>query len=241
MAEATPTRGAMKPTHAAEWTRNRSKDGAEALPVVDSPSISADWPPEDEASKGRRHRLARPSPEKMPRRMRTPFRPSSRWPGFVRLPAFPRIPYPAGRRWPATGLRAMGALVLALFVWRVDVVRLLPQTALFYKSAGLEVNLRGLDVRDIKITNETVDGKPVLVIEGKIIGETASRSNCRGCAFPSRTPRGAESMPGMRCWNRRCWKPGEQAFFQVRLASPPPEAAILMYASSTSGSAGGRV
>ena len=27
----------------------------------------------------------------------------------------------------------MGALVLALMIWRVDVVRLLPQTATFYK------------------------------------------------------------------------------------------------------------
>jgi len=37
---------------------------------------------------------------------------------------------------------------------------------------GLEVNLRGLAFKDIKITNETVDGKPVLVIEGMIVGQT---------------------------------------------------------------------
>ena len=57
-------------------------------------------------------------------------------------------------------------------IWRVDVVRLLPQTAAFYKMVGLEVNLRGLAFKDIKITTETVDGKPVLVIEGVIVGET---------------------------------------------------------------------
>jgi hypothetical protein len=38
----------------------------------------------------------------------------------------------------------MGALILALMIWRADVVRLLPQTATFYKMVGLEVNLRGL-------------------------------------------------------------------------------------------------
>ena len=38
----------------------------------------------------------------------------------------------------------MGALVLALVIWRADVVRLLPQTAALYKIVGLEVNLRGL-------------------------------------------------------------------------------------------------
>ncbi len=32
----------------------------------------------------------------------------------------------------------------------------------------------------------------------------ASRSNCRGCAFPFATPRAPKSMPGTRCWNSRC-------------------------------------
>src|ERR1700742_2360412 len=66
---------------------------------------------------------------------------------------------------------AMGALVVALFVWRADVVRLLPQTASFYHLVGLDVNLRGLLFKDIKVTTETVEGKQVLVIEGVIVGE----------------------------------------------------------------------
>ena len=41
----------------------------------------------------------------------------------------------------------MGALVLALMIWRVEVVRLLPQTATFYKMVGFDVNLRGLASR----------------------------------------------------------------------------------------------
>ena len=98
----------------------------------------------------------------------------------------------------------MGALVLALLIWRVDVVRLLPQTAAFYRMVGLEVNLRGLMFKDVKITTETVDGKPVLVIEGVITGEAASRSNCRGCAFPFATRRARKSTPGMRCWSSPC-------------------------------------
>ena len=46
----------------------------------------------------------------------------------------------------------MGALVLAMLFWRGDVVRLLPQTAAFYKLVGLDVNLRGLSFKDLKIT-----------------------------------------------------------------------------------------
>ncbi len=49
-----------------------------------------------------------------------------------------------------TGCAAMGALVLALLIWRVDVVRLLPQTAGFYKMVGLDVNLRGLTFKDVQ-------------------------------------------------------------------------------------------
>src|SRR6202043_4223882 len=92
---------------------------------------------------------------------------------FRKLPG-PRAP---PRAWgkplvsPAIACAAMGALVLALVIWRVDVVRLLPQTAAFYKMVGLEVNLRGLLFKDVKVSSETVEGKPVLVIEGVIVGE----------------------------------------------------------------------
>ena len=83
----------------------------------------------------------------------------------------------------------MGALVLALVIWRVDVVRLLPQTATFYKMVGLEVNLRGLLFKDVKVTTETVEGKPVLVIEGVIVGETRKAGRTAAAAvFGSRRP-----------------------------------------------------
>ena len=65
--------------------------------------------------------------------------------------------------WAAAGGVAIGAavaLVLALFIWRVDVVRLLPQTAMFYRMVGFDVNLRGLLFKDVKVTTETVDGIP---------------------------------------------------------------------------------
>ena len=90
---------------------------------------------------------------------------------LFRLPSLPRIPFMPSFGLP-TACAAMGALILALMIWRADVVRLLPQTATFYKMVGLEVNLRGLAFKDIKVTNETVDGKPVLVIEGMIVGES---------------------------------------------------------------------
>ena len=68
-------------------------------------------------------------------------------------------------------------------IWRADVVRLLPQTAAFYKLVGLDVNLRGLLFKDVKITNENVEGKPVLVIEGVIIGQSQEAGGAAAAAF----------------------------------------------------------
>ena len=82
-----------------------------------------------------------------------------------------------------TACAAMGALVLALMIWRVEVVRLLPQTATFYKMVGFDVNLRGLAFKDVKITTETVEGKPVLVIEGVIVGESTPAGRIAAAAF----------------------------------------------------------
>ena len=97
----------------------------------------------------------------------------------------------------------MGALVLAMLFWRTDVVRLLPQTAAFYKLVGLDVNLRGLSFKDLKITNETVEGKPVLVIEGMIVGEARKAVELPRLRFSvSATRKARKSTPGTRCWSR---------------------------------------
>ena len=118
---------------------------------------------------------------------------------------------------------AMGALVVALMFWRTDVVRLLPQTATFYKMVGLDVNLRGLAFKDIKITNETVDGKPVLVIEGVIVGETRKPVELPRLRFSVRDEQGAEIYAWNAVLEQPVLKPGERAYFKSRLASPPPE------------------
>ena len=142
--------------------------------------------------------------------------------GLFRLPTLPRIPF-----MPVVGLptacAAMGALVLALMIWRADIVRLLPQTATFYRMVGLDVNLRGLAFKDIKITNETVDGKPVLVIEGVIVGETKKPVELPRLRFSVRDAQGAEIYAWNAVLEQPVLKPGERAYFKSRLASPPPE------------------
>jgi predicted Zn finger-like uncharacterized protein len=205
-----------------EWEAMAREEEGQDAPVVDSPSISAGWPAEGEGSQ--------PGGD-------------SDWPSVARqdaedhqeipitthrqrlarlLPSLPRIPFMPSVGLP-TACAAMGALILALMIWRADVVRLLPQTATFYKMVGLEVNLRGLAFKDIKVSNETVDGKPVLVIEGTIIGETKTPVELPRLRFSVRDAQGTEIYAWNAVLEQPVLKPGERAYFKSRLASPPPE------------------
>jgi predicted Zn finger-like uncharacterized protein len=211
---------------AAEWEalarqEEAQKEGQDT-PVVDSPSISADLP-EGEGTPENGDTgwptAARDDAEGHEGAVSTH---ASRLARVFRLASLPRLP-----AMPAFGLPtacgAMGALILALVIWRAEVVRLLPQTATFYGMVGLDVNLRGLAFKDIKVTNETVEGKPVLVIEGSIIGETRKPVELPRLRFSVRDAQGAEIYAWNAVLEQPVLKPGERAYFKSRLASPPPE------------------
>ena len=209
---------------AAEWEAMARAEEEQDTPVVDSPSISAGWPAEGEASQPAADsdwpsaaRQAAEDHEEIPI---TTHR--QRLARLFRLPSLPRIPFMPSIGLP-TACAAMGALILALTIWRADVVRLLPQTATFYKMVGLEVNLRGLAFKDIKVSNETVDGKPVLVIEGVIVGEAKKTVELPRLRFSVRDAQGAEIYAWNAVLEQPVLKPGERAYFKSRLASPPPE------------------
>jgi predicted Zn finger-like uncharacterized protein len=194
---------------AAEWDALAREDDSEAeqTPLVDSPSISADWPSTV------RHDASEPEAVRQrPSWSRKLLRP----PALFRASGKPVVSLPVT-------CAAMGALVLALVIWRVDVVRLLPQTASFYRLVGLDVNLRGLMFKDVKITTETVEGKPVLVIEGAITGEVRKPVELPRLRFSVRDAQGAEIYAWNSVLEQPVLRPGERAWFKSRLASPPPE------------------
>jgi predicted Zn finger-like uncharacterized protein len=200
----------------AEWEALAREDGeAQEAPVVDSPSIAGDW--QTSAEDADSSSIA-----------------DADWPSVARNDGHDdagrqrpsRFPGGSSRRSPVslpTACAAMGALVLALLIWRVDVVRLLPQTAAFYNLVGLDINLRGLRFKDVKITSETVEGKPVLVIEGVITGEASKSVELPRLRFSVRDAQGAEIYAWNTVLEQAVLKPGEKAWFKSRLASPPPE------------------
>jgi predicted Zn finger-like uncharacterized protein len=224
---------------ASEWeAMAREDDGGErAPPVVDSPSISADWPAEGDGSsqadadwpseaQDDGEDTAAAGPDRLSK-LRNLLKARFSKPSFLKTKALPRAPAKSLVNMHfvtlPTACAAMGALVLALIIWRVDVVRLLPQTATFYQMAGLDVNLRGLIFKDVKITRETVEGKPVLVIEGVIVGETRKPMELPRLRFSVRDAQGAEIYAWNAVLEQPVLKPGERAWFKSRLASPPPE------------------
>ena len=209
---------------AAEWERMANEEAGQAddTPVVDSPSISADWPADD-ASQPDWQSAAQDDADDIA----APPRRGSRLLNLLKPPKLFRLPGLSLPKLPVatlpTACAAMGALVLALVIWRADMVRLVPQTAAFYRMVGLEVNLRGLAFKDVKITNETVDGKPVLVIEGVIVGETRKPVELPRLRFSVRDAQGAEIYAWNAVLEQPVLQPGERAWFKSRLASPPPE------------------
>ncbi len=118
---------------------------------------------------------------------------------------------------------AMGIMVFALVVWRAEVVRLMPQTATFFKIAGLGVNLRGLAFEDVKITTETVNGKPVLVIEGAITGISRKPVELPRLRFSVLDGQGTDIYAWNSVLEQPVLNPGEKVWFKSRLASPPAE------------------
>jgi len=211
MAEASRSAERRDAELAAQWNTVE----AEETPVVDSPSITGDFPG-DRTGNAAANWAAMASDD-----ADAAAAPHAKAGWFGRRAA--RRSHGRSVANLTTAAAAMGALVVALFVWRADVVRLLPQTAAFYHLVGLDVNLRGLMFKDVKVTTESVEGKPVLVIEGVIVGESRKTVELPRLRFSVRDAQGAEIYAWNTVLEQTRLKPGDRAFFKSRLASPPAE------------------
>lgn len=218
MAEAGPDPDPGADQMAREW------EAASDAPTIDSPSISTaveadrnpgldvhpDWQTEEEPQpKGRIGRMF--AALKIP----------------LNLPPLPSVPMPQFMKHYLTlpaACAAMAALSIALVVWRADVVRLMPQTSAFFKMAGLEVNLRGLKIENVKVTSETVDGKPVLLIEGFVAEAARKPAQVPRLRFVVHDEKGVEIYGWNSVVEQTVLQPGERIAFTSRLASPPAEA-----------------
>jgi predicted Zn finger-like uncharacterized protein len=128
----------------------------------------------------------------------------------------------------SAGVAAMAALLAALTIWRTDVVRLLPQTAAFFKLAGINVNLRNLTIDDVRVSTETVNGAPVTVIEGSVAATGYKAVEIPRLRFVVRDATGTAVYAWNTVLEQAVVNPGEKVPFRSRLASPPPNAYDLI-------------
>lgn len=131
-------------------------------------------------------------------------------------------------RWPLSLLHTgILALVLAdaiVIGWRHDVVRLLPQTASFYASLGMPVNVRGLTFDGIATSAEQHEGVPILVVEGNVINTARKAVDVPRLKFIVRNAAGQEIYSWTAVPSHTSLPPGDALPFRTRLASPPPDA-----------------
>jgi len=130
-------------------------------------------------------------------------------------------------------LSMAGWVVLCLFlagtlaggwVYRTEVAAYWPATVKLYAVAGDEINLRGLEFRNVTYERQTEGGLPVLAVKGEVVNVAG-----KSVALPRlRVGLLDETQKELYHWtfalSERALPPDAAASFVTRLSSPPPEA-----------------
>ncbi len=117
----------------------------------------------------------------------------------------------------------LAAAVAALIAWRSTVVRHLPQMASLYQMLHMPVNLRGLRFADIRLSRDTYDGVPVLVVEGQIVSSSTVPVEVPRLRFALRNAAGGEVYTWTMPPPQPTLVPGAALAFRSRLAAPPED------------------
>ncbi len=117
----------------------------------------------------------------------------------------------------------VGSLIGA-FLGRESIVRSVPSTALLYDLAGMEVNLRGLEIENVVSGLSSEPSGTFLTVEGEI----ANRSGVERVVPPVTLSLWNEERQALYSWTieppRANLSPGESTRFRARLVAPPDEA-----------------
>lgn len=157
-----------------------------------------------------------------------PPKPST--PARLRKPAWHRLAWRGSARPGGSGSRLVVAtlmfagIVAAAVLSPATFVRLVPDLAGLYAKAGMPVNLRGLEFREVRTTRETHDGIALLVTEGKIANISGQELELPRIRVAVLGTGGQELYAWTTAATRERLGEGETIPFKSRLASPPAEA-----------------
>jgi predicted Zn finger-like uncharacterized protein len=108
--------------------------------------------------------------------------------------------------------------------FRSQIVGAWPQSASLFARLGMAVNMRGLDFTDIRHTNQTEDGQPVLVISGKLVNVSKKKLDVP----PLRVTLSDANKHPLYDWSfepsSNALAPGQSVAFHTRLSNPPSAA-----------------
>jgi predicted Zn finger-like uncharacterized protein len=113
--------------------------------------------------------------------------------------------------------------LIALGIWRDTVVHLVPDLAGLYAVAGLPVNLRGLEFRDVNTAETMENGVPLLVVRGTIENVTKEAVDVPRLRLAVRGTSGREIFVWTAMPSKNELSAGEALPFFAQLASPPAE------------------
>ena len=98
------------------------------------------------------------------------------------------------RNWVGWGslFAAVAVVVLSLYQFRVQVVKVLPGAAGLYSAVGLPVNIRGIAFGNVSYRWKKASGRPALEVHGEVVNLTEQPRNVPLAIFSMRDKRGYE-------------------------------------------------
>ena len=140
-----------------------------------------------------------------------------------------------GRRLTSVGL--IWAVPLALlfvaailgYVFRQDIVSVVPQTATLYKSLGVDVTLSGLDIEDPVTRSAFVDGQPVLVVNSAVRNITAQTQYVPMVELSLHSKDGEPIVTWLVDVDKEKLDKDERVTFTSEYPNPPVDAVKLRY------------
>ncbi|MBL4756969.1 MAG: zinc-ribbon domain-containing protein [Rhizobiales bacterium] len=119
-------------------------------------------------------------------------------------------------------------VVAGLVMFQTPIVRHAPGMARLYALVGINVNLRGLEFRDIAYARAYEDGLTVLTVRGEIVNITDAPVQLPMIRFSLRNDREQEIYHWSGSAGRELLLPSGAVPFETRLASPPAAQEILV-------------
>lgn len=123
------------------------------------------------------------------------------------------------------GLAMLGLSPIAgAVVFPEQAVGLAPATVEFYRLLGRDVNIYGLEIRNVDVQHFEVDGRKVIAIRGELTNTSSTLRRIPWIRFGIRDQSQAEVYHWVLNTETRPIKPGDTTSFVTRLASPPQTA-----------------